>query len=116
SNYRPLVGWLSQLGEPLYGRATPDGYALVESAWASSGQLIKRFEIARTIGSGSAGLFNTDDNQPGVRIGFPILNNRIFCEENEPTLSARTRDALAQTASQGEWNTVLLASPDWMQR
>ena len=116
SNYRPVVGWLNQLGEPLYGRVTPDGYALVEPAWTSSGQLVKRFEIARAIGAGSAGLFNTEDNQPGPRVAFPMLNNRLFYEAIEPTLSARTREALGRTASQQEWNTVLLASPDWMQR
>jgi uncharacterized protein (DUF1800 family) len=116
SNYRPVVGWLAQLGEPLYGRVTPDGYALIEPAWVSSGQLVKRFEIARAIGAGSAGLFNTEDNQPGPRVGFPMLNNRLFYEAIEPTLSARTREALGRTASQQEWNTVLLASPDWMQR
>ncbi len=115
SNYRPVVGWLNQLGEPLYGRVTPNGYALGEAAWASSGQLVRRFEIARAIGSGNAGLFNTEDNRPGPRTGFPMLNNRLFYEAIEPTLGARTREALAQTASQQEWNTVLLASPDWMQ-
>src|SRR5262249_40224337 len=36
SNYKPVISWLSQLGEPLYGRTTPDGYALVEPAWTSS--------------------------------------------------------------------------------
>ena len=116
SNYRPVIGWLAQLGEPLYGRVTPDGYALIEPAWSSSGQLVKRFEIARAIGAGSAGLFNTEDNQPGPRVGFPMLNNRLFYEAIEPTLSTRTREALGRTASQQEWNTVLLASPDWMQR
>jgi uncharacterized protein (DUF1800 family) len=116
SNYRPVVGWLAQLGQPLYGRVTPDGYPLMETAWTSSGQLVKRFEIARAIGAGSAGLFNTDDNTPGPRVGFPVLNNRLFYEAIEPTLSARTREALARTASQQEWNSVLLASPDWMQR
>ncbi len=116
SNYRPVVGWLAQLGQPLYGRVTPDGYPLVETAWTSSGQMVKRFEIARAIGAGSAGLFNAEDNSPGPRVGFPVLNNRLFYEAIEPTLSAPTREALAQTVSQPEWNTVLLASPDWMQR
>ena len=37
-NYRPMIGWLQQLGEPLYGRVTPDGYPLTEAAWSSSGQ------------------------------------------------------------------------------
>jgi uncharacterized protein (DUF1800 family) len=116
SNFRPIVGWLAQLSEPLYGRVTPDGYALVETAWTSSGQMVRRFEIARAIGSGSAGLFNTEDGKPGPRTGFPMLNNRLFYEAIEPTLGKPTHDALANTASQQEWNTVLLASPDWMLR
>jgi uncharacterized protein (DUF1800 family) len=116
SNYRPIVSWLAQLGEPLYGRVTPDGYPLVETAWTSSGQMVKRFEVARAIGSGNAGLFNTDDNTPGPQIGFPMLSSRLFYDAIEPTLSAPTHDALAHTASQQEWNTVLLSSPDWMQR
>ncbi len=33
-----------------------------------------------------------------------------------PALGTRARDALGRTSSQQEWNTILLASPDWMQR
>jgi len=111
-----VVGWLQQLGQPLYGRVTPDGYALTEAAWTSSGQLVRRFEIARAIGSGNAGLFNAEDNTPGPATGFPMLTSRLYYDAIEPALSAKTRDALGRTSSQQEWNTVLLASPDWMQR
>jgi uncharacterized protein (DUF1800 family) len=116
TNYRPVFGWLQQLGEPLYGRVTPDGFPLTEAAWTSSGQLVRRFEIARAIGSGNAGLFTLDDNTPGPGTGFPMLNTRLYYETIEPLLSARTREALGRTSSQQEWNTMLLASPDWMQR
>jgi uncharacterized protein (DUF1800 family) len=116
TNYHPAVGWLQQLGEPLYGRVTPDGYPLTEAAWSSSGQLVRRFEIARAIGSGNAGLFNNDDNTPGPTTGFPLLTSRLFFDAIEPALGARARDALGRTSSQQEWNTILLASPDWMQR
>jgi uncharacterized protein (DUF1800 family) len=116
TNYRPVVSWLQQLGEPLYGRVTPDGYALTEEAWTSSGQLVKRFEIARAIGSGNAGLFNHEDNTPGPTVGFPMLSSKFFFERIEPALSAKVREALGATTSQEEWNTMLLASPDWMQR
>jgi uncharacterized protein (DUF1800 family) len=116
SNYRPPVNWLNQLGEPLYGRVTPDGYPLTEAAWASSGQMVKRFEIARAVGAGNAGLFNTDDGRPGPRAGFPMLNNRLFYDGIEPTLTARTSAALARATSQQEWNLVLLSSPEWMER
>jgi uncharacterized protein (DUF1800 family) len=115
-NYHPAVNWLQQLGEPLYGRVTPDGYPLTDGAWASSGQLVSRFEIARAIGSGNAGLFNNEDNTPGPATGFPLLTSRLFYDAIDPALRARTRDALGRAASQQEWNTFLLSSPDWMQR
>jgi uncharacterized protein (DUF1800 family) len=116
TNYHAVTGWLQQLGEPLYGRVTPDGYALTETAWISSGQMVRRFEIARAIGSGSAGLFNGEDNKPGPAVGFPMLMTRLFYDAIQPTLGAKTRDTLDHTASQQEWNTILLASPEWMVR
>jgi uncharacterized protein (DUF1800 family) len=117
TNYHPVVNWLQQLGEPLYGRVTPDGYALTEAAWTSSGQLVRRFEIARAIGGGNAGVFNAEDtNMPGPTTGFPMLASRLFFDTIETTLRAATRTALDRASSQQEWNTMLLASPDWMQR
>src|SRR5579872_1055578 len=116
TNYHPAVNWLQQLGEPLYGRVTPDGYPLTEPAWTSSGQLVRRFEIARAIGSGNAGLFNAEDNTPGPATGFPMLTSRLYYDAIEPSLGAKTRQTLEKTSSQQEWNTILLASPDWMQR
>ena len=80
--------------------------------------MVRRFEIARQIGSGNAGLFNNDDttNTPGPVTGFPLLTSHLFYETIEPTLGKRTRDGLGKSSSQQEWNTFLLASPDWMQR
>lgn len=115
TNYRPIMNWMQQLAEPPYGRVTPDGYPLTESSWTSSGQMVKRFEIARIIGSGNARLFDADDGTP-VRAGFPMLTSKLFYDAIEPTLSPRTRAALDQTTSQPEWNTVLLSSPEWMER
>jgi uncharacterized protein (DUF1800 family) len=54
-NPLPMTNWLNRLGEPLYGRPTPDGYPLTQAAWASAGQMTARFEIARIIGNSSAG-------------------------------------------------------------
>ncbi|WP_326830383.1 DUF1800 domain-containing protein [Xylophilus rhododendri] len=115
TNMQPLVGWLQQLGEPLYGRISPDGYPASEAAWASSGQLVRRLEIARTIGSGPGALYAEAGSRP-ARVGFPLLSSRLYYEQIEPQLGPATRAALLQTASQGEWNAVLLASPEWMQR
>jgi uncharacterized protein (DUF1800 family) len=113
SNTHPLLNWLNGLGEAPYGRQTPDGYPLTELDWASSGQISRRFEIARLIGSGNAGLFDPEDGGAATSSGFPQLSNRLYFEAVEPFLAAQTRDALNRASSQQEWNTFLLSSPDF---
>jgi uncharacterized protein (DUF1800 family) len=113
SNTRPLLNWLNGLGEAPFGRQTPDGYPLTELNWASSGQMSRRFEIARLIGSGNAGLFDAEDGAATTAGGFPQLSNRLYFEAVEPFLKQSTRDALNRANSQQEWNTFLLSSPDF---
>jgi len=113
ANTRPLLNWLNALGEAPYGRATPDGYPLSEQNWASSGQMSRRFEIARAIGSGNAALFDPEDGSAATTTGFPQLSNRLYFEAVEPFLAAATRAALARANSQQEWNTFLLSSPEF---
>jgi hypothetical protein len=75
--------------------------------------LSHRFEIARAIGSGNAGLFDPEDGTPATVAGFPRLASRLYYTVQEPYLSAPTRAALERAGSQQEWNTFLLASPDF---
>jgi uncharacterized protein (DUF1800 family) len=47
------IGELAQSDERTpYGHITPDGWALDNASWSSSGQMAKRFDVARAIGSG----------------------------------------------------------------
>jgi uncharacterized protein (DUF1800 family) len=115
-NTHPITNWLSALGEPLFGRQTPDGFPLTENGWASSGQISRRFEIARAIGSGNGGLFDPEDGTAATTTGFPQLSNRLYFTALEPYLSANARTALNRAGSQLEWNTFLLASPDFNYR
>jgi uncharacterized protein (DUF1800 family) len=115
-NANPMLNWLGRMGEPPYGRQTPDGYPLGASGWASPGQMSTRFEIAKAIGSGSAGLFKTDGPQPQERPAFPLLANALYFQSIQQTLAPATRRALEQAASPQEWNTFLLASPEMMHR
>ena len=115
-NVGPMIYWLNRMGEPLYGRLTPDGYPLQSSAWSSPGQMATRFEIAKAIGSGSAGLFKTEGPQPVERPAFPQLANPLYYQGMARTLSPATLQALDQANSPQEWNTFLLASPEMMVR
>ena len=116
ANARPLTNWLNGQAEMLFGHQTPDGYPLVESAWASSGQLSRRFEIARVIGAGNANLFEPEDGSPATAAGFPNLSNRLYFDGIQPYLSKPTLVALEQAKSQQEWNTFLLSSPEFNYR
>jgi len=75
-----------------------------------------RFDIAKAIGSGSAGLFRSDDPQPRERPAFPQLSNPAFYQGLQPTLRPATLQALERAGSPQEWNTLLLASPEMMMR
>jgi len=115
-NMGPVINWLNAMGEPLFGHGTPDGYPLNSAAWSSPGQMARRFEIARTIGSGNGGLFDGDGRKPGPSTGFPRLSSRLYFEAVEPMLAPTTLRTLDRANSQLEWNTFLLASPEFMAR
>jgi uncharacterized protein (DUF1800 family) len=114
-NTAPMQGWLYRLGQAPYNRQTPDGYPMDENAWAGPGQMSTRFEIARAIGGGSAGLFKPE-GEAKDRPAFPQLAQPLYYEGIAPRLAPATRQALAQASSPQEWNTYLLASPDFMHR
>ena len=115
-NAGPMLNWLNRMGQPMFGRQTPDGYPLGEAAWASPGQMTTRFEIAKAIGSGSAGLFKTDGPQPVEKPAFPQLANALYFGQLQQTLSESTRNALDQAGSAQEWNMLLMSSPEMMYR
>jgi uncharacterized protein (DUF1800 family) len=115
-NTHPVTGWANALAEAPFAHQTPDGYALTETAWASSGQMSRRFEIARAIASPNPALFKPEEGSIESGEGFPQLASRPFYEALEPLLSERTKSALAAATSQPEWNTLLLSSPEFNYR
>ena len=115
-NTGPVLNWLNRLGQPLYGRQTPDGWPLDEGAWAGPGQMTVRFEVARNIGSGSAGLFRSEGPSPQEVPAFPQLANALYYQTLQYGLGSSTRTALAQAGSPQDWNTFLLSSPELMRR
>ncbi len=115
-NARPIVNWISQLGEPVYAHVTPDGYPMVRGFWNGPGQIEQRFEIARSIGFGYNGLFKPDGVVLPIETTLPDLKSVVTRVRLDATLATPTQAALDQAKSPGEWNTLLLASPDFMGR
>jgi len=121
SNAAPLINWLSQMGEPVFGRITPDGWPLDAASWSGSGQMAARFVMARAIGSGRNRLFMPDADDKGSRAPMqagevPKLDSPLYRTTIKPYLSQATRTALDKATTAQEWNTYLLSSPDFNYR
>ena len=72
--------------------------------------------IGSPIGANGAVLFRTDDKAPLEKPAFPALAESSAVRSALPTMSADTREALAQARTPQDWNTFLLASPELMHR
>ena len=110
-NTAPVEGWLNRLGQGPFRHPTPDGSPLESAAWTGPGQMVTRFEIARAIGGGPAGLFKGDGVE---RPGFPLLQNELYFALLRERLGDKTRRALDEAVSPQDWNTLFLSSPEFM--
>ena len=45
----PVLDWIKRMGQPVYGRLTPDGYPDKSSEWLSSSDLLARFNFASAL-------------------------------------------------------------------
>lgn len=113
-NTLPIQGWLNRLSEGLFNHETPDGYSMLSAAWNGPGQMMLRFEIARAIGSGSAGLFKPNEPNAVDQPAFPLVMNGLYFSNIRQTLSPTTLAALDQAVSPQDWNTLFLSSPEFM--
>ncbi len=102
-NIAPLLGAMRQLGMPLHGCQTPDGYKNTESAWLNPDALSRRIGFASALADGRLPQTpaRLDAGQLGVTLGSGI--------------SARTQGVVA-ASSQNLRAALLLGSPDFMQR
>jgi uncharacterized protein (DUF1800 family) len=118
SDARPLLNWLNQMGEQVFGRVTPDGWPLDGASWSGSGQMAARFAVAGAIGSGRNRLFVDDARSARntSRPDAPAMDSPLYRRAIAPYLSAAARAALGKAASPQEWNTYLLSSPDFNYR
>ena len=119
-NPQAMLGALRQLSEPPFGRETPDGFPMVEAAWASPGQMTTRFDVAKSLvggnGNGNAALFKID----GLAVPAPLPKARVesaaWLRTQAPRESEATRQALLETLQShpGDWAWVAIVSPEFM--
>lgn len=116
TNPQPIQGWIQRLGEPLFGRETPDGYGLSASDWAGPGQLAARFEVARQIGSGPSGLFHGGPSGGPDTPAYPDARGALWYRCLRRDVGSGTAAALGRATSAEDWNVLYLSSPEFMRR
>jgi hypothetical protein len=121
NNTRPLLAAISQLGMPLFGCLTPDGYKNTEAAWLSPDATTRRISFATAFARGSLPIGNLPaDPARGVSDPSPALRtNPVDVARLEQifgsTMSGPTREAIAE-APQALRAALILGSPDFMRR
>ena len=119
-NPQPLLNALRQLSEPPFGRETPDGFPMVEAAWASPGQMTARFDVAKSLvggnGNGNGNLFKVDGLTPPAPLPKARVESAAWLRTQAPRESEATRQALFETlqAHPGDWAWAAIVSPEFM--
>ncbi|HLY04312.1 MAG TPA: DUF1800 domain-containing protein [Rhizomicrobium sp.] len=102
SAVQPLTAVLENLGQPIYGCLTPDGYACTQSAWLDPNGLLRRLSFAMRFGAGEYGGTDGRPIDPGP------LRKML-----EPVLGSATLSAVAQLPRETQAG-ALLGSPEFM--
>lgn len=119
TNVRPLLGALNQLGMPLYGAQTPDGYKNTEAAWLNPDALARRITFATALAAGrlplnkAAGQDSNAANTPAA--AEPPLDADTLLNTLGPAISAKTRATINNNPAALR-AAMVLGSPDFMQR
>jgi uncharacterized protein (DUF1800 family) len=116
-NPRPLLAALGQLGMPLYGCQTPDGYHDTEAAWLSPDASLQRVDFAVDFARGDLPIARPADATlaaalPGRQI--PVDSVRLGAIFGS-ILSRPTRVAVARATPELR-AALILGSPDFMRR
>ncbi len=122
-NVRPLLASLNQMGMPLYGCQTPDGYKNVESAWLNADALDKRVAFATALASGRLRLrARAVDDEPGMsavspgpRTTDPPADPQALEQLLGENMSSHTRQVVDQ-APPALRAAMILGGPDFMRR
>ncbi|MGD1712138.1 DUF1800 domain-containing protein [Dapis sp. BLCC M172] len=99
-NFRPINGILDQLGMPLYGCVTPDGYKNTKEAWLDSDTMIRRSSLAVPLSGGLLGR------------GQPISAEELMATLGN-NFSAQTRGVIEKSSADLR-AALIFGSPEFM--
>jgi uncharacterized protein (DUF1800 family) len=87
-NVAPLLGTMSQLGMPLYGCQTPDGYKNTQDAWLNPVALTRRITFATALGSGRVALASPPPDMQAMSASAALPPRAVALGEQAPPTGA----------------------------
>lgn len=112
TNFQPLLNALTQLGMPLYGCQTPDGYKNTEEAWLNPEALSRRINFATALAAGRLPIDKQPDSDSAPGAIRPLDADSLLV-----TLGASVSRKTSQTVASSPpalRAALLLGSPDFM--
>jgi uncharacterized protein (DUF1800 family) len=82
---RPVLDWIGRMGQPIFGRITPDGYPDRAAQWLSTGALLTRINFADALATNRIN---------GTRINLSALLQAADPNNPQPLIARLAHDAL----------------------
>ena len=108
-----VPGWIARMGQPLFGRITPDGYPDRAEQWLSAGAMLARFNFANALATNGIKGTRID---PARWLGNANLNDPRAIADSLTSLllagdaSPQTREAMDKIAGRDPVKTGELSS------
>lgn len=141
ANVLPLMYSLNQMGMPLFGCPTPDGYANTEAVWLNAEAMTRRLNFATALATGRLPLTQVVDAgglpMPGLNPGsgpnassgrsapreaegvrppsMAAVDWRVLLATLDPLVKPRTRSVVESSGPELR-SALLLGSPEFMRR
>jgi len=111
---RPVLDAIGRMGQPLFGRITPDGYADRADQWLSSGAMVARFNFANALATNRmkgttidvSKLLPSVDQANKASVAAQLIRLTVFGD-----VSSGTRTALEKIALSGSEGNPVAPTP-----
>jgi uncharacterized protein (DUF1800 family) len=118
-NVRPLLDAMDQLGMPLFGCLTPDGYKNTEEAWLSPDATTRRISFATALARGGLPVSSVAGTASVLSSDAVTKTRAVDAAHLEAifgsAMTDHTREAIGE-APPGLRAALILGSPDFMRR
>ena len=115
-NIKPIDDTLTQLGMPLYGWLTPEGYNYQQSVWLNPDAILRRINFASTLGNGKSPIARDAGVALAAMPQPPVAPDpALLLETLGPLFSASALEQINGAAPPAQVS-LMLGSPGFMKR